>query len=123
MRFGSGGYPRYDQPSMNLTTLPYWLLPSILLFPALLWMFFGVGLPWALAVLPRADWRSSITVTAVALALGPALTTTAMFLIGTFGHFTAANVLIASALIALIGLVFAVRNHSGVSSNVSTPRR
>ena len=101
---------------MNPTTIPYWLLPSILLFPALLWMFLGVGLPWALAVLPRADWRSPITVTAVALALGPAFTTTGMFVIGTFGHFTAGNVLIASVLIALIGLVFAVRNHSSPSA-------
>src|SRR5690349_19293364 len=88
-------------PAMN--PIPDWLLPTILLAPAMLWMFLGVGIPWALAVLPRTDWRNRMTVLAVALALGPALTTAAMFVIGTFGHFTRDNVLIASAVVALIG--------------------
>src|SRR5258705_4507803 len=96
--------------AMNLTPIPYWLLPTILLFPAILWMCLGVGIPWALAVLPRSDWRSKIMVLAVALALGPALTTTAMFFIGTFGTFSAANVLGASVLVAGIGVILALRN-------------
>jgi 4-amino-4-deoxy-L-arabinose transferase-like glycosyltransferase len=99
--------------AMNLSTIPYWLLPTLLLFPALLWMFLGVGLPWALAVLPRADWQHRVTVIAVALALGPALTTTGMFVIGTVGQFTVANVLAVSALIAATGLALARRNRSG----------
>jgi 4-amino-4-deoxy-L-arabinose transferase-like glycosyltransferase len=97
---------------MNPTTIPDWLLPSIILTPALLWMFLGVGIPWALAILPRSDWRNLVTVIAVAMALGPALTTTAMFIIGTFGRFTAANVLSSSALVAGVGLVFATRNRA-----------
>src|SRR5260221_10182227 len=98
--------------TMYLPIIPDWLLPTILLFPALLWMFLGVGLPWALAVLPRADWRDRVTVLAVALALGPALTTTAMFVIGTFGQFSVANVLLASLLVAVIGAALAWRNRS-----------
>jgi 4-amino-4-deoxy-L-arabinose transferase-like glycosyltransferase len=92
------------------TAIPCWLLPSIILLPALLWMFLGVGLPWALAVLPRSDWRDYLTVIAVALALGPAFVTTAMFVIGTFGQLTVANVLGVSALVAGIGLALAARN-------------
>jgi len=95
-----------------ISTIPDWLLPTILLAPAMLWMFLGVGIPWALAALPRADWRNRITVITVALALGPALTTAAMFFIGTFGHFTRDNVLIASAVLAFIGLMLARRNQS-----------
>jgi hypothetical protein len=90
--------------------IPDWLLPTFLLAPALLWMFLGVGLPWSLALLPRADWRRLITVLAVAVALGPALTTSAMFLIGTFGRFSVANVLGASALVAGVGAALALRN-------------
>ncbi len=97
---------------MNPTTTPDWLLPAIILLPALLWLFFGVGLPWALAILPRADWRSTGTLAAVAMALGPALMTTVMFVIGTFGQFTVANVLGSSMLIAGIGLALATRNRA-----------
>ncbi len=92
--------------------IPDWLLPTFLLAPALLWMFLGVGLPWALALLPHADWRRPITVLAVSLALGPALTTSAMFVIGTFGQFSQENVLVASALVAGVGTVVAVRNRA-----------
>src|SRR5258705_13649815 len=102
--------------AMDLSSIPYWLLPTILLFPAMLWMFLGVGIPWALAVPPRSDWRSRIMVVAVALALGPAFTTAGMFVIGTFGQFTIANVLGSSVLIAAIGLVLAIRNHSSADA-------
>src|SRR5438552_3906854 len=103
-------------------SLPDWLLPTFLLFPALLWMFLGVGIPWALALLPRSDWLRGITVIGAALALGPAMTTTAMLLIGTFGQFSAANVLFGSVLIAGIGVVLAVRNPSISESYQSDAR-
>lgn len=97
--------------------IPDWLQPTFLLLPALLWMFLGVGVPWALALLPRADWYRHVTVLAVALALGPALTTTAMFLIATFSHLTLANVFTASGLVAATGLVLALRQQPLQSSN------
>src|SRR5579859_2422285 len=99
----------------TFTSIPYWLLPTILLFPAMLWMFLGVGLPWSLALLPRSDWRKWPIVMAVALALGPALTTIAMFVIGTFGQFSAANVLLASVIMAALGVILAKRNSSSAS--------
>ncbi len=50
--------------------------------PALLWIYIGSGIPWALVVLPRSDWRNRVLVLALAFALGPALLTAWMFLLG-----------------------------------------
>ena len=68
-----------------MALLPYWLeesLPGIL--PAL-WMSLGVGLPWALASLPARQWSSRAMLLALALALGPALTSGWMLLLGVVG--------------------------------------
>ncbi|MEP7289614.1 MAG: glycosyltransferase family 39 protein [Chloroflexota bacterium] len=111
---------------MNFTFIPDWLLPTFLLLPALLWMFLGVGLPYALAVLPRSDWRKPATLIGVALAFGPALVTTAMFFIGTFGQFSAINVLLASIGVATIGVLLATRNRSPLTlpdQNQIAPKR
>ena len=59
--------------------IPDWLLPTFALLPAMLWFFFGAGLPWALAILPRSDWRRWSTVVGVAMALGPLVYTLIMF--------------------------------------------
>jgi hypothetical protein len=103
--------------------IPDWFLPTIVLIPALLWFFLGVGIPWALALLPRADWRDRATVLTVALALGPALNTTIMLFIGTYGKFSTTNVLASTAIIAAIGLALATRNRStaGGSQPASLP--
>ena len=53
--------------------------------PALAWVFFGLGLPWSLAILPRKDWRDRVLVIILALALGPLLLTIWMFILGTAG--------------------------------------
>ncbi len=89
--------------------MPDWLLPTFALAPALLWFFFGVGLPYALIVLPRADWHNRLLVSALSLALSPILSTTVMFLIGTFGRFSTANVLIGTAALCALGVPFALR--------------
>lgn len=91
---------------------PDWLLPTFLLLPALLWMFVGVGLPWALAILPRSDWHQRVTVLAVSMALGPAFLTLIMVIIGTYNHFSVANVMIGSVIVAAVGVIFALRNHA-----------
>lgn len=84
--------------------IPEWLLPTLILLPTIVWFFCGVGMPWALALLPRADWRRPVIVIATAMALGPALTTTALFFVGTFGTFSVANAVIASVVVAVIGV-------------------
>jgi hypothetical protein len=50
--------------------------------PALAWVFFGLGLPWSLALLPHKDWRDRVLVITLALALGPMLLTVWMFVLG-----------------------------------------
>jgi len=102
--------------------LPDWLQPTFVLLPALLWLFFGVGIPWSLALLPRTDWSRRIEVLTLALILGPALTTTAMFVIGTVGHWTLANVLLSSGVITMIGLSLSIRKARLVSIPKIEPR-
>ncbi len=72
--------------------MPYWLTSTLAATPAFLWVFLGLGLPWALAVLPRKDWRDRALVACLSLALGPALLTAWMFALGTLG--TASNPLL-----------------------------
>lgn len=65
--------------------MPYWITDTLAGTPAFLWIFFGLGVPWALAVLPRADWRFRGQVLAVAIILGAAILTLWMFILGTIG--------------------------------------
>ncbi len=95
-----------------------WFAPTLLLLPALLWFFFGVGVPWALALLPRAEWRNLPMVAAVALMIGPTFITTIMFVIGTFGTWTYWNVFAPSAVLAALGAYLAWRRRD-VSANRS----
>ncbi|MDW8300784.1 MAG: glycosyltransferase family 39 protein [Anaerolineae bacterium] len=98
--------------------MPDWLLPTFVLAPAMLWFFFGVGLPYALIVLPRADWHNRLLVIALSLALSPLLSTTVMFLIGTFGQLSALNVLLGTAALCALGVPFALRR-----ARLSAPER
>jgi hypothetical protein len=92
--------------------MPDWLEPTFLLFPFAAWMFWGVGIPWALALLPRDLWRERITVIAVSMALGPLIVTAWMFALGTFGRITLAATLIGSLALAGIGAGIAWRRAS-----------
>ena len=65
--------------------MPYWITDSLAGIPAFLWIYAGLGGLWSLAILPRADWRRPVQVIAVAFALGPALLTAWMFVLGTLG--------------------------------------
>ncbi|MFN8376374.1 MAG: hypothetical protein U0694_26320 [Anaerolineae bacterium] len=86
--------------------MPYWINSTLAATPALLWMFVGVGLPWSLLLLPRADWRDRPLVAALALVAGPALLTAWMFFLGSFTQSTLLRplyILAGSGLIALVG--------------------
>ena len=74
-----------------------WIEPTIVLFPFAAWLFLGVGIPWALALLPREDWRARGTVIAVGLAIGPLAVTAWMFALGTWGRITLGGTLAGSA--------------------------
>jgi hypothetical protein len=98
--------------------MPYWLNGMLAATPALLWMFLGVGLPWALVALPRREWRGWPAVLCLALAFGPALVTAYMFVLGTIpGDLLRIEpVLAGTAVIALIGwaLVWRKRAFGGL---------
>lgn len=93
----------------------YWLIAALSGLPAALWMYLGVGLPWALAIAPRRDWRDRPFICAIALALGPAWTTAWMLLLGSIG--AAQNiptlrwdwVLMGTVAISAVGLGIAMR--------------
>jgi hypothetical protein len=93
------------------TALPYWIQSTLLVYPALAWMFIGVGLPWVLVALPRKDWRDRILVTGLTLAFAPALVTAWMLVLGTLGAadetplLRPAPVLAGTGVIALVGIV------------------
>jgi 4-amino-4-deoxy-L-arabinose transferase-like glycosyltransferase len=59
-----------------------WFVSMVAGTPAMLWVYFGVGVPWALVALPRADWRNKPLLLAVAFAFGPALLTAWMLILG-----------------------------------------
>lgn len=86
-----------------------WLKPMILLLPLAAWMFGVVGIPWALALLPRRLWRERVTVIAVGMALGPVGVTAVMFVLGLAGVMTLAAALAGGTLLAAIGAGIAWR--------------
>lgn len=93
----------------------YWIEESLGGLLPTLWMFVGVGLPWAFAALSTRNWRSKALVAAVALALGPAWMTAWMLILGVAGAQLGARllrpewILLGSALIALAGGIIAWR--------------
>ncbi len=84
-----------------------WIESTLVVMPFAAWMFLGVGIPWALALLPRQEWRARVTVLAVGLALGPLAVTAWMFVLGTWGRITLGGTLAGSVALALggVGLV------------------
>ena len=93
----------------------YWLTESLAGIPLALWIYLGVGIPWALAILPRQDWVHRALVGATAFAVGPAWLTLWMFMLGTLATSQNQPLLrfdlsfIGTLIIAGIGIVLAWR--------------
>lgn len=89
----------------------YWLENTIRVLPGLMWVFCGLGLPWALVALPRKDWPNRPLVACLTLAFGPALLSVWMFILGTIGAqsqtamLTLANVLSGTLIVAFFGVI------------------
>ncbi len=81
-----------------------WLEPFLVVTPWMAWFFAGIGVPWALVLLPRRDWQDWPTVIGVGLALGPVLGTSWLFLNGTFGRFDFGSALWGTVMIAGVGV-------------------
>lgn len=90
--------------------MPYWIADTLAATPLFAWLFFGVGVPYALVLLPRRDWHRRVEVVALAFALAPALLTAAMFVLSTVGvPFTADIVFASTVILAGIGAALAWR--------------
>lgn len=90
--------------------------------PSLIWMFAGMGLPWALVVLPRRDWRDWPMVACLMLAFGPALVTAWMFVLGSFGQpwLRLDTVLVGTAVLAATGWAVAWRKRHSLTASASS---
>lgn len=84
--------------------LPDWLTATLNVMPALLWVYIGLGLPWALLILPRRDWSQPVTVLTLAFAFGPMLLTAWMFILGMTGALRLDATLIGLLVMTLVGL-------------------
>lgn len=83
----------------------YWITSTLATTPAFLLVYFGVGIPWALALLPREDWSRRSHVAVVAILSGATLLTLWMFVLGTLGAATESPLLRANLiLLGMIGL-------------------
>ena len=89
--------------------LPYWPRASLTPLPGLLLLYAGLGIPWALALLPRADWRSRTSVAGLACVIGPLLLTLWMLPLGMAGALRPAPVLAGLVALLLAGVLLAWR--------------
>ncbi|MDX2138035.1 MAG: glycosyltransferase family 39 protein [Chloroflexota bacterium] len=102
--------------------MPDWIAQTLSTTPAFLWTYLGVGIPWALALLPQTDRRKPGYVLATAFVLGPAWLTLWMFILGTLGAQTqtallrADTVLVGTVAIAVVGIgIWVLGNRHHVS--------
>ncbi len=89
--------------------LPYWLSDGLAPLPGLLLVYAGLGIPWALVVLPRSAWSSRASVAAIACAAGPLLLTLWMLPLGMLGALQLEPVLVGVMALLLAGLLLAWR--------------
>lgn len=109
--------------------MAYWLRDALAVLPALAWMIFGVGLPWAFVMLPRSDWRSRPLIACLTLAVGPSLVTGWMLILGMVGGRTQTailtwqNVLVGTAVLALTGWGVMLYKRRATSPSPALPRK
>ncbi len=99
--------------------MPYWIQSTLLPTPALIGLFLGLGLPWALVILPRRDWRDRVMVACLTLAFGPMLLTAYMFILGSVQStplLRSDTILIGGGVMALVGWALTWRKRD-ISSN------
>ncbi len=109
--------------------MAYWLGEALLPLPALLVMVLGVGWSWALVMLPRRDWRSRPLVACLSLAVGPALVTGWMLILGMIGGrqgqtlLTWPNVALGVAVLSVVGWGLALYKRRVTVAHYPLPRK
>jgi hypothetical protein len=94
----------------------YWLNETLAALPAFLLVFLGMGIPWALALIPRADWSDRLQVMAVALLTAPALLTAWLFILGTLGALEWDAAVSGIVVLIAIGCALAWRKRRGAAT-------
>ncbi|MDZ4763836.1 MAG: glycosyltransferase family 39 protein [Chloroflexota bacterium] len=89
--------------------MPDWIAQTLAATPAFLALIVGVGIPYALLVTPRADWRRGAQIAAVALLIALALLTAWMFVLGMIGALRLEATVAGMIVIAIIGAALAWR--------------
>ena len=79
----------------------------------------GLGIPWALALLPRTDWSKRVLVIGLGWALGPLLLTAWMFVLGMLGQLYLEPILVGTLFIAGTGVILAWRKRAPVTSDAT----
>jgi hypothetical protein len=103
----------------------YWVQEALSGILPTLWMTFGLGLPWAFAILHTKYWDSRAMIVAVSLAIGPTWMTAWMLVLGIFGAqlnqrlFTAEWILLGSVLIAIVGVGLAAQKRKSYTPKTS----
>jgi hypothetical protein len=102
--------------------MPEWLSPFFSFFPAYAFFFLGLGVPWALVLLPRDEWRHPMMVLGLGLPLGPLLGTSFLFALGTWGSFRSDFIVTGLLMLCLLGLTGAwLRRHTSYSADYLRP--
>jgi hypothetical protein len=73
------------QPLLSAFGVPSWMAWTLQALPFALWVYVGLGVPFALWLLPRADWRKPAVVGALGITMGASLLTAWLFILGTLG--------------------------------------
>ena len=99
--------------------LPDWLTATLSMIPALLWVYVGLGLPWALVVLPRRDWSQRVSALGLGFAFGPLLLTAWMFVLGSIGALRIDMILAGLLVMTVIGVGLAWRKRQPSPNTIS----
>lgn len=106
--------------------MPYWITETLNGLPLYLLVYVGLGIPWALVLLPGQDRRGWLTVIPVGFLCGAGLITAWMFILGTVGAaqnqplITLQNIALGGVILALIALAWLILE-SRSSRRISTP--
>lgn len=106
-----------------MLNLPYWIQETLISLPAFLAVYVLMGIPFAYGILSRKDWRHRSLILMTGFAVGSGLLTVVMLLLGSWErpYLTRSNVLIALAILWLIGSLWWFIKHRQTATTPLNP--